>query len=124
MSSEASTEPERWPWADDLDAVVAAPGHHVVLLENAAVRVLETRIPPGETTPVHTHRWPNVQHILSTSDFVRRDEAGEVVIDTRTTGELPARSATLWSEPLPPHSLENVGETELLVLMVELKNRR
>jgi hypothetical protein len=47
-----------------------------------------------------------------------------VVIDTRTTGELPARSATLWSEPLPPHSLENVGETELLVLMVELKNRR
>jgi hypothetical protein len=56
--------------------------------------VLETRIPPGETTPVHTHRWPNVQHILSTSDFVRRDEAGEVVIDTRTTGELPARSAT------------------------------
>ena len=33
------------------------------------VRVLETRIEPGDATPVHTHRWPNVQYVLSGTDF-------------------------------------------------------
>ncbi len=28
-----------------------------------------------------------------------------------------------WSEPLPPHSLENVGAAELHVVSVELKDR-
>jgi hypothetical protein len=29
----------------------------------------------------------------------------------------------LWSDPRPPHSIENVGDAELLVLMVALKDR-
>lgn len=33
-------------WPADLDALVAAPNHHRVLLENARVRVLDTRIAP------------------------------------------------------------------------------
>ena len=28
------------------------------MFENDRVRVLEVRIAPGETVPVHTHRWP------------------------------------------------------------------
>jgi hypothetical protein len=113
---------QQWEWPDGLDALLAAPAYHQLLLENALVRVLQTRIPPGETTPVHTHRWPNVQHVLSSAEFVRRDGEGEVLFDTRTAGQRPGPSATLWSEPLPPHSIENVGDTELRVIMVELKN--
>jgi hypothetical protein len=30
----------------------------------------------------------------------------------------------MWSEPLPPYSIENVGDSELRVIMVELKNPR
>jgi quercetin dioxygenase-like cupin family protein len=41
-----------------LDAMTAAPHHHEVLLENDHVRVLDTRLPPGKRTPVHTHCWP------------------------------------------------------------------
>jgi hypothetical protein len=52
-----------WEWPDELDALVAAPAHHTLLLENERV---------------------------------------------------PA--------PLPPHSIENVGETDLRVIMVELKD--
>ncbi len=44
---------EQWP--ESLDATTAAPNHHEVLLENDRVRVLDTRIGPGERTPVHTH---------------------------------------------------------------------
>jgi len=67
---------EIWAWPDSLDALVAAPEFHSLLLENDDVRVLETRIGPGETVPVHTHRWPSVLYTLSTGHFVRRDGEG------------------------------------------------
>jgi hypothetical protein len=47
-------------WPDSLDAMVAAPEHHEILLENERVRVLDSRIKAGDTVPVHTHRWPSV----------------------------------------------------------------
>ena len=112
---------ERWEWPDELDALLAAPDHHELLLENQRVRVLRTVIPAGETTAVNTHRWPNVQYVVSTSDFVRRDGYGGVAFDTRAGGGPPKPQTTAWSEPFPPHSLENVGGAELCVIMVELK---
>ena len=88
-------------WDASLDALVAAPGHHRLVLENAHVRVLDTRIGPGERTPVHTHRWPAAHYVVSWSDFVRRDAAGAVLVDTRAPGARPVPEA-LWGEPLGP----------------------
>ena len=113
-------EPADAAWADALDAVSAAPAHHTVLLENSRVRVLDTRIAPGETVPLHTHCWPGVLHVLSWSDIVRRDAGGRVVLDTRVT-PMP-RPHVIWSPPLPPHTLENVGATEIHIICVELKD--
>ena len=110
-----------WDWSDELDALAAAPAHLTLLFENERVRVLETRIPGGETTAVHTHRWPNVQYVVSSPDFIRRDGEGAVLLDTRTTHSRSAPPVILWSEPLPPHSIENLGEADLHVIMVELK---
>ena len=111
-----------WDWPEELDALVAAPAHHSLLLENERVRVLETLIPPGETTAVHTHRWPNVQHVLSSTDFIRRDGGGAVLLDSRAASGHPETHPTHWSDPLPPHSIENVGKRDLRVIMVELKD--
>jgi hypothetical protein len=108
-------------WPPGFDALIAAPAHHTLLLENEAVRVLDTRIGPGERTPVHTHAWASVLYILSWSAFVRRDAAGQVILDSRTIPQLAISPGTLWSPPLPPHSLENVGPTDLWVISVELK---
>jgi hypothetical protein len=110
-----------WPWPVALDALSAAPGHHTLLLENGRVRVLETRIAPGELVPVHTHCWPSVLYVLSWSDFVRRDASGTVVLDSRTAGRLGSPPSVLWSDALPPHSLENVGAAEIRIISVELK---
>jgi quercetin dioxygenase-like cupin family protein len=110
------------PWPDSLDALVAAPKHHTLLLENESVRVLDTRIPPGEVTPIHTHRWPSVLYVLSWDDFVRRDGGGNVMLDTRVTPKNIEASTAMWYPPLPPHSLENVGTTEIHVVSVEIKN--
>lgn len=70
-----------WPWDDSLDALVAAPEQHRLVFENAHVRVLDTRIAPGERTPVHTHCWPASHYVVSWSDFVRRDATGAVLVD-------------------------------------------
>jgi quercetin dioxygenase-like cupin family protein len=111
-----------WEWPDELDALVAAPANHQVLLENERVRVIETVVPVREMTPVHTHRWASVEYVLSSTNFVRRD--GNVLFDTRVAHAQPRPSDALWSEPFLPHSVENVGDAELRVIMVELKDDR
>ena len=117
MSPDAS----EWPWTPELDALRAAPRHHTLLLENEQVRVLQTRIAPGELVPVHTHRWPSVLYVLSWSDFVRRDASGAVLLDSRMIPAFRSPPTVLWSEALPPHSLENVGTSEIRNINVELK---
>ena len=110
------------PWPASLDAMIAALEHHEVLLENDQVRVLNTRIGPGEQTPLHIHPWPSVLYVLSWSDFVRRDAEGNVLLDSRTLSSSPKEGTTLWTAALGPHSARNVGTQELRVIAVELKN--
>lgn len=108
-------------WPIHLDALVAASEHHRLLLENDAVRVLETRIEPGETVRLHTHRWPAAYYILSAGDFVRRDEHGVVLQDTRQSAKRLQPGQAVWSPPLGPHTLENVGNGPIHVISVEVK---
>jgi hypothetical protein len=83
-----------------LDAMSVAPDHHDVLLENDRVRLLDTRLGPGERTPVHTHQWPAALYILSWSDFIRYDPDGNVLVDSRTMAARPPVGTSLWSEAL------------------------
>ena len=106
-------------WPAELDALIAAPEHHRLLLENDRVRVLDTEIGPGERTPLHTHRWPAVHYVVSWCDFIRRDAGGATSVDTR--GHEPA-SGAVWGESLGPHTLENVGSKPIRVISVELKS--
>jgi hypothetical protein len=123
MSSGHPDPPKQvWPWPDSLDAVMAAPNHHTVLFENESVRVLETRILPRQIVPVHTHRWPSVLVIVTWSDFVRRDQFRNVTLDTRQSQETPQLISPTWLEPLPPHTVENVGDREIRNLQVEIKS--
>ena len=110
----------RWP--PKLDALIAAPVHHQLLFENELVRVLRVHIPAGDTVPVHTHRWPSVLCIERWSDFIRRDESGAVLFDSRQAGPAPEPGTAVWSAAVPPHSVENVGSGEILILSVELKD--
>lgn len=110
-----------WPWPDSLDALVAAGEDHRLLFENERVRILEVRIGPGRLVPVHTHQWPSAIYILSASDFIRRDGEGKILFDSRAAGPPPATPTVQWTDPLPPHSVENVGDSEILLITTELK---
>jgi hypothetical protein len=117
-------EPENttlWPWPDELDALTADPQHHKLLFENEYVRVLDTCIPPGATTNVHTHRFPAALYVISWSDFIRYDEQGNVVLDSRTLAKTPPPFSALWTAALAPHSLQNVGISELHIISTEIK---
>lgn len=46
--------------SEALVAMIAAPGHHRVVLENDRVRVLDTHLAPGDTTSVRERAWPHV----------------------------------------------------------------
>ena len=122
MSGESDANADPGSGQDCLDAMAAAPQFHRVLLENDQVRVLDTRIGPGETTPVHTHAWPSVLHVVAWSDFIRCDANGNTLLDARTLASKPKAGTVLWSAPLGPHTVCNVGESELHVVAVELKN--
>jgi hypothetical protein len=112
---------QTWPWPDSMDALVAAPTYHRRLLENERVRVLHTLIPPGAIVPLHTHRWPGVAYVLNWSDFIRRDHNRKVLLDSRQASNPPRIPAVQWLDSLPPHTVENVGQAEISILMVELK---
>jgi len=104
-----------------LDAMAAAPDHHAILLENDRVRVLDTRLGPGERTPVHTHQWPAALYVLSWSDFVRYDPEGNVLVESRAMATTPPVGGALWASPLVPHYVRNVGKSDLHIIAVELK---
>jgi hypothetical protein len=112
--------PANWP--KEKDAVIAAPKNHKILLENDHVRVLEVTVLPGETEPVHSHRWPSVLYILSAGDFIDRDGKGTILFDTRQLTTPLTFPMTMWKEPEAPHSVENLSKTITLRLVrVEMK---
>lgn len=109
-------------WPKEKDAVIAAPKNHKILLENENVRVLEVTVLPGETEPVHSHRWRSVLYILSAGDFIDRDGAGTIIFDSRQLKTPLVFPMTMWKEPEAPHSVENLSRTiTLRLIRVEMK---
>jgi hypothetical protein len=114
----AHDDDERGPGS--LDAMSVAPDHHRVLLENDRVRVLDTHLAPGDTTPVREHAWPALLRVLGWSDYVRIDREGKALLDSRAAGMHPESGAIL--SPLPPHAVRNVGTRALHIIAVEIKS--
>jgi hypothetical protein len=114
-------EPGGWPWPDSLDAVVAAPGSHRVVLENETTRVLEVTIAPGEREPAHTHRWPSVMVVHRPARI--RYYTGDSL--TFTSPEQPSPAApgprVGWLDPEGPHSVENIDGHVYGAFRIELK---
>jgi hypothetical protein len=98
---------------EDLDPLKTAPDTHKLAFENAFVRVLEVRVPPGKTEPLHSHSRRVVVYL---SDFNTRT----TVRGSKPEDHLRKAGLVRWSEPLV-HTVENIGQTEGHVISVELK---
>ena len=104
-----------------LDAVIAAPKSHKILLENDRVRVLEVVIQPGEKEPAHTHSLPSVLHIDEPSQILYYDAEGKMIFDSRMSNELRTSPITSYLDPEGLHAVENVGDKPFHAIRVELK---
>ena len=58
---------------------------------------------------------------MSFGHFIRRDEKGEILFDSRS-GDPPKVPCAQWMQPLPPHTVENLGPLEISTLIIELKD--
>ena len=100
----------------------AAPVHHRVVAENDLVRVLDVRIPPGDTVPAHQHDLPSVFITISPADLVFRNLAGETVRNAYRDRELPSEPHIELRGPAPaPRVVSNIDTVELRALRIELK---
>jgi hypothetical protein len=108
----------------DLDAVAAAPGNHRVVLENEEVRVLQVEVAPGETEPVHEHRWPSVLHIQSSQpavDISYVNRGGKMVETGRRNLPGGTPPPAIWIPRQGAHAVQNLGTAPFRLLRVELK---
>ena len=98
---------------DALDPVRVAPDTHKVAFENAVVRVLDVRIPPGSIEKRHRH-----PHGLS---VYLTDWDAQVTIDGRPPSVNQRKAGSFaWSDAVI-HTVQNVGKSEGHVLRIELK---
>jgi quercetin dioxygenase-like cupin family protein len=102
------------PADDALDPIRVAPDTHKVAFENAFVRILEVRIPPGKIEPRHRH--PHGLSVYFT------DWDAKVTVDGRQPSVNQRKAGTFaWSDAVI-HTVQNAGATEGRVLRIELKH--
>jgi uncharacterized RmlC-like cupin family protein len=105
---------------DEFDGVIVAPAHHRVLFENDVVRVIESTIPAGERTPLHTH-LQRVIYAVSGSSFIRRNEHGAIIEATRLADGPADTPRVMWAGPTELHTIENTGSDDFTAIAVEVK---
>jgi hypothetical protein len=105
-----------WPVSSqpDDDVLKVIPENYKLLFENAFVRVIEARVPPGTVEPPHRHmRGVSV----CMTEYTIESKAmpnGDWVRSERKLGTV------YWSEA-SLHQLRNVGKTQSHTIRIELK---
>jgi len=113
---------EEWAWDAQLDALIAAPESHRLLLENEHVRVLEITIAPGQREPEHTHRWPSVM-IVDQPARIRYYEHGAQTYQSPAHPAQRPEPKAIWMDAEGPHSVENIDSSPYHALRIELECR-
>jgi hypothetical protein len=97
------------------DAAIVAPDIYKVVLDNATVRVMTVNIKPGQRTRMHRHPGYDLRFPLTTAKTRWTTPEGRA-IDVDLTARVPR-----WTVEESEHVLENVGTTESVTVLIELK---
>jgi len=96
-----------------VDVVTVAPDVKV-LLENDRVRVLESKLKPGEVEGMHTHP-EYIAYFLSPTTVEITTPDGKSVVKKPPAGKVLYGTGA-------EHRIKNVGDTLQRVLVIEIKN--
>jgi beta-alanine degradation protein BauB len=103
----AAAPPER------VDPVVISPQYYAVLLDSNHVRVLEYRLPPGRREAMHRHP----AYVIY---FFQAAKLRATYLDGHSSETVVTPGETLYRDALS-HAVENIGETDVHALLIELK---
>jgi beta-alanine degradation protein BauB len=96
------------------DIIKLAPDQHKVLFENDQIRMLKVTVKPGETVAMHTNP-ENVNYILKAGTLRLTGLDG-------SSQDIELSEGQVIPAPVGSHAVENIGETEVQTIGVELKN--
>lgn len=96
-----------------IDPVVAASEHYTLLQDGERARMIEMRLPPGARDNEHSH--PN-EFVY----FIKGSQARIRVSDEEMELDIPD-GMVMEHEPWT-HSVENIGDTEIVAIIFELKD--
>ena len=114
---------QQWPWPDSLDAVIAAPKSHIILMENDEVRVLRVVIEPGEKEPMHTHKWPSVMIMEQPARIRYYNKEDKPVFETSRDPEQSQKLQPGWLNPEGLHAVENIDTKIYCAIRIEVKRK-
>jgi len=95
------------------DIVQISPDVHRVVFENETIRMLEVSVKPGTKVPMHTNPQ-NINYILQGGTLRLISPDGSVV-------DLQVAEQQVIPAPVGRHAVENIGQTEVRTLCIELK---
>lgn len=101
------------------DALISAPDTHKLLFETPYVRILESRVEPGERVPLHVHQWDSIIITLQGARFVIEDCNGNVKEEEWLADVEHSKgdtAATVFS------SYTNVDTQSFIALVFEIKH--
>ena len=101
------------PVAVSADPVAVSPQYYKVLLDSNHVRVLEYRLGPGRREPMHAHPDYLVY-------FFGEARLRAAYPDGHTSEAVVTAGETVYRKGLS-HSVENIGETDVHALLIELQ---
>jgi quercetin dioxygenase-like cupin family protein len=95
------------------DALKAAPNVSKLIMENDRVRVIDARFKPGVKAAMHSHP-DHVLYIFNDGKMKITPSNGKPQIMDLKTGQV------IWMDATS-HEAENLGKTDVHMLVVELK---
>ena len=89
---------------------VSREPRHRVVFENAQFRILDVRIPPGETTLDHTHEHDVVTVAMTSGAETRTQSPGQPWSEVRPARPLGDASVSEHTGRSDRHVVQNVGD--------------
>jgi len=102
--------------AQDVLTVAGGAESHKVLLDNAAARMLDVRIQPGQFVEMHTHPTNSVYYLTDCSLKITGADGKIQTVE-------PKAGTAIWRTGETKHAVENIGTAECHLVQTELKDR-